>query len=174
MLADFARRVASLRDAGGTLRGIHREIASVRSEFVELRSAKQRLEKMLADGFFTFMQKVDATSFKVLCTVLAEGDVAKASRTLGMADTSVRRIIRQWRSMGKEYRAMEDLVRWRKAVGRKETVVLSDRVLLGEAKKSEYPDLLADVLEKVTEMTGGNWEEKAEELEGMLRAVVES
>jgi len=173
MLAEFARRVASLRDAGGTLRSIHREIAAVRSDFVELRSAKQKLEKMLADGLFAFTRKVDAESFKVLCCVLAEGDVAKACRTLGMADTSVRRIIRGWRGMGKEYRAMEDLVRWRKAVGRKETVVLNDQVLLGQAKNSDYPEVVADVLEKVTEMTGDNWQEKAEELEEMLRPMVQ-
>ena len=170
---EFERRAASLRDEGGTLRSIHREIAAVRGDFAELRSAKQRLEKMLADGLFAFTRKVDAASFKVLCCVLAEGDVAKAGRTLGMADTSLRTIIRRWRGMGKEYRAMEDLVRWRKAVGRKETVVLNDQVLLGQAKNADYPELVADVLEKVTEMTGDNWQEKAEELEEMLRAVRE-
>ena len=66
--------------------------------------------------------------------------------------------------MGKEYRAMLDLVRWRKAVGRKETVLLSDNLLLGKAQSVDYPQLIADVLEKVTEMTGGNWEKKAKEL----------
>jgi hypothetical protein len=169
MLAEFGKRVASLRDGGGTLRSIHREIAAVRKDFVELRTAKRQLEKMLADGLFAFTRKVDPESFKVLCCVLAEGDVAKASRTLGMADTSVRTIIRRWSGMGKEYRSMLDLVRWRKAVGRKETVVLNDNVLLGQAKNAEYPELIADVLEKVTEMTGDNWMEKAGELEEMLR-----
>jgi hypothetical protein len=142
----------------------------VRSDFVELRSAKQRLEKMLADGLFAFTRKVDATSFKVLCCVLA--DVAKASRTLGMPDGSVRTLMRRWSGMGKEYRAMLDLVRWRKAVGRQETVPLNDKVLLGLAKSTDYPGMVADVLEKVTEMTGDNWQEKAEELEEMLRGAV--
>ena len=32
---------------------------------------------MLADGVFAFTRKVDPVSFKVLCTILAEGDVAK-------------------------------------------------------------------------------------------------
>jgi len=166
--------VASLRDAGGTLRNIHREIAAVRSGFVELRSAKQRLEKMLANGLFAFTQKVDAGSFKVLCAILAEGDVAKASRTLGMPDASVRTLMRRWRGMGKEHRAMLELVRWRKTVGRKETVPLNDNVLLGKAESADYPVVVADVLEKVTEMTGENWQEKAEELEEMLRAVAGS
>ncbi len=51
---------------------------------------------------------------------------------------------------------MLDLVRWRKAVGRNETVMLSDSVLLGKAETEDYPGLVADVLEKVTEMTGDN------------------
>jgi hypothetical protein len=168
ILAEFTKRLASLRNTGATLVSIHREIARVGTEVVELRSAKQRLEKMLADGMFAFTKKVDATSFKVLCTVLAEGDVAKAGRTLAIPDGSIRTLMRRWRSMGKEYRAMLDLVRWRKAVGRTETVPLSDNVLLGRAESVDYPGLISDVLGRVTEMTGDNWQEKAEELEEML------
>ena len=121
VLADFMKRATAIRDDGGTLRSIHREISAVRSEFVELRSAKQQLERMLAEGLFAFTRKVDAESFKVLCGVLAEGDVAKASRTLGMPDGSIRTLMRRWRGMGKPYQVMLDLVRWRKAVGGKET-----------------------------------------------------
>jgi len=173
MWTEFERRAASLRDDGGTLRSIHREIAAVRSEVVELRSAKQQLEKMLAEGLFAFTRKVDAASFKVLCCVLAEGDVAKASRTLGMSDGSLRTLMRRWRGMGKPYQVMLDLVRWRKAIGGKETVALNDNILLGQTKSADQPALVADLLEKVTEMTGDNWREKAEEMEEMLRAAVE-
>src|SRR6185295_5977274 len=63
-------------DVAEILAGIHSEIAAVRKDFGELQSAKQRLEQMLADGVFAFTGKVDATSFKVLCTILAEGDVS--------------------------------------------------------------------------------------------------
>ncbi len=55
-------------------------------------------------------------------------------------------------------------------MGRKETVALNDNVLLGKTDTEDYPGLIAGVLEKVTEMTGENWQEKAEELEEMLRA----
>lgn len=48
---------------------------------------------------------------------------------------------------------------------------LNDSVLLGKADQDDYPELMADVLEKVTEMTRDNWREKAEELEEMLRPV---
>ncbi len=169
MLREFGRKIASLRDAGGTLRSIHREIAAVRSEYVELRSAKQQLEKLLGEGLLAFARKVDATSFKVVCTVLAEGDVAKASRTLGMPDGSVRSLMRRWNGMGKEYRMMLEMVRWRKRTGLKEAVPLKNHVLLGETKNSDYPEVMADLLEKVTEMSGENWQEKADELEEMLR-----
>jgi hypothetical protein len=153
---------------------IHREIAAVRKEFGELRSAKETVEKMLAGGLFEFTRRVDTVSFKVLCAVLAEGDVAKAGRRLGMADGSVRTLMRRWRGMSKEYRAMSELVRWRKAVGRKETVPLNDQVLHGKADRTDYPGLIADVLEKVTEMTGENWRKKAGELEEMLRPVTQA
>ena len=57
-VAEFVSRLARARQCGTVLSSIHREIASVRSDFVELRSAKQRLEKMLADGLFAFTRKV--------------------------------------------------------------------------------------------------------------------
>jgi hypothetical protein len=155
------------------LAGIQREIAAVRSEFVELRSAKQRLEKMLADGLFAFTQKVDAHSFKVLCTILAEGDVAKASRVLGVPDASVRTSLRRWGGMGKEYRAMLDLVRWRKAMGRKGTVALNDRVLLEKAESVDYPGLLSDVLDGLMSMTEVNWKYESGKLAELLRPAVQ-
>jgi hypothetical protein len=154
------------------LAGIREEIASVRGEFVELRSAKERLEKMQAQGLFGFAQKVDATSFKILCAVLAEGDVAKASRALGMPDGSVRTLMRRWRGMGKEYCAMLDLVRWRKAIGRRETVALNENVLLEKADRVDYPGLLADVLDGLLSMTEENWAERCEELAELLRPAV--
>src|SRR5678815_2665272 len=43
----------------GVLERIYREIAAVRKDFVELRGAKERLEKMLADRVFAFTRKVD-------------------------------------------------------------------------------------------------------------------
>jgi hypothetical protein len=172
-LSEFARRVGSLRETGGTLRSIHREIAAVRGDFVELRSAKQRLEKMLADGLFAFTRKVDAASFKVLCAILAEGDVAKASRSLQMPEATVRAVVRRWGNRGKEFRTMQDLVRWRKSVGRKETVPLNDNVLLGKAESVDYPGLLADVLDGLVSMTEDNWQQRCEELAEMLRPGVQ-
>lgn len=172
MWAEFERRAGSLRDDGGTLRSIHREIAAVRSEVVELRTAKQRLEKMLADGLFAFTQRVDPGSFKLLCTILAEGDVAKAGRSLDLPEETVRAAVRRWQSKGKEYRAMLELVRWRKKVGRKEKVPLNDAIVHGRAQTVDFPGLLADVLDGLLSMTDENWADECEKLAELLRPVV--
>ena len=142
------------------------------SYFGELRSAKQRLEKMLADGVFAFTRKVDARSFKILCAILAEGDVSKASRALGMPDPSVRTLMRRWRGREKEHLAMLELVRWRKKVGRKETVPLNEAVMQGKAETTDYPGLLSDVLDGLLSMTDGNWQERCEELAELVRTAM--
>lgn len=172
VLADFMKRATAIRDDGGTLRSIHREIAAVRSEFVELRTAKQRLEKMLADGLFAFTQRVDPASFKLLCTILAEGDVAKAGRSLDLPEETVRAAVRRWQSKGKEYRAMLELVRWRKKVGRKEKVPLNDAIVHERARTVDFPGLLADVLDGLLSMTDENWADECEKLAELLRPVV--
>jgi len=172
VLADFMKRATAIRDDGGTLRSIHREIAAVRSEFVELRSAKQRLEKMLADGLFAFTQKVDPASFKVLCTILAEGDIAKAGRSLDLPEETVRAAVRRWEGKGKEYRAMLELVRWRKKVGGKGKVPLNDAIVHERAQTVDFPGLLADVLDGLLSMTDENWAEQCEALAELLRPVV--
>jgi hypothetical protein len=171
-LASWAARVAGQRENTGTLLSIHREIAAVRGDFVELRTAKQRLEKMLADGTFAFTRKVDATSFKILCTILAEGDVAKAGRRLGITDSMMRYTLSRWEHRGQAYAAMLDLVRWRKRVGRKETLPLNDNILHEKAEITDYPGLLSDVLDGLLSMTETNWQELCEELADLLRPVI--
>ncbi len=169
MLDEFAKRLVSLRRSGETLVSIHREIAAVRHDYAELRTAKQRLERMLAEGMFAFTRKVDPVSFKVFCAILADGDVAKASRTLEMADQTMRDLLGTWRSRGKEYSVMLDLVRWRKRVGRTEKVALNENILLGKSASSDNPGLLAEVLQGLAAMTAHNWQPLSEELAGMLR-----
>ena len=170
MLAEFARRVASLRAGSGTLLNIHQEIAAVRKDFSELRSAKQRLEKMLADGLFAFTRKVDPRSFQAFCTILAEGDISKAARALGMGDSTLRDMLRAWAERGDAYRRMLDLVRWRKQVGRTDTVRLNENIILGKAESMDHPGLLSDLLDGLLSMTAGNWEDLSAELAEMLRA----
>ncbi len=171
VLASWAAAVAA-RPGPTILEGLHREIAAVRKDFVELRTAKQRLEKMQAEGMFAFTRKVDATSFKVLCAVLADGDVAKAGRTLGISDPMMRKTMRQWRDRGPAYRAMLDLVRWRKRVGRKETLALNDSIIHEQAETTDYPGLLSDILDGLLSMTETNWQDLCEDLAARLRPVI--
>lgn len=171
ILASWAAAVAS-RPGPTILEGLHREIAAVRKDFVELRTAKQRLEKMQAEGMFAFTRKVDATSFKVLCAVLADGDVAKAGRTLGISDPMMRKTMRRWRDRGPAYAAMLDLVRWRKRVGRKETLALNDSIIHEHAETTDYPGLLSDILDGLLSMTDTNWQDLCEDLAARLRPVL--
>jgi hypothetical protein len=121
---------------------------------------------------FAFTQKVDAKSFQAFCTILAEGDVSKAARNLGMGDSTLRDLLRDWQGGGGAYERMLDVVRWRKSVGRTETVPLSDEVILGKARPTDYPALLSEVLEGLLSMTASNWEDLSKELAEMLRAEI--
>jgi hypothetical protein len=172
VLNAWSARVTSQRQNSNTLLSIHREIDAVRKDYVQLRTAKQRLEQMLTDGMFAFSRKVDTTSFKILCAVLAEGDIAKAARALDMGDPLIRKTLRKWRSKGPAYLAMLDLVRWRKQVGRKGNVPLHDSILLGQAQATDYPGLLSDILDGLLSMTEDNWQDLCEELATSLRPAI--
>jgi hypothetical protein len=148
---------------------IRRGFASVRQDFRELHASKQRLEQMLSEGLFAFTRKVDAPSFKVFCAILAEGDVAKASRTLGLGDSTLRDLLRQWHGKKEAYQAMLDVVRWRKKVGGKGKVPFNDAVLHEKVSPADYPALLADVLDGLLSMREEDWQERCEELAELLR-----
>jgi predicted component of type VI protein secretion system len=112
---------------------------------------------------------VDARAFKIICTIFAEGDVAKASRELKMRDSTLRDEIKAWKGRGKAYETMLDLVEWRKSVGRHVEIPLNDAILLERSKSVDHPALLSDVLDGLLSMTEGNWEDKVEELAEVLR-----
>jgi hypothetical protein len=166
---EFEERSATRRDSGKILRQIHEKIAQVGVEQKELRRAKERLEKMQGEGLFAFTKGVDARAFKIICTIFAEGDVAKASRELKMRDSTLRDEIKAWKGRGKAYETMLDLVEWRKSVGRHVEIPLNDAILLERSKSVDHPALLSDVLDGLLSMTEGNWEDKVEELAEVLR-----
>ena len=169
ILDQFARRLAENGGAGELLRGIHREIATVRTDFNQLRDAKRRLEAMVADGLFKFVQKIDLDSLKVVCAILAHGDASKAARMLDLPDSSIRNRLRRWRRQGKEHKLLLDLVRWRKKIGRVELVRLDDSILEGKRSSSDYPALISDVLEGLLSVNEDNWQAMCEELADLLR-----
>jgi hypothetical protein len=179
MLAEFAKRLTRgsnvatmVQRIDDNLQAIAKGSAELRLENQELKGAKQQLERMLAEGMFAFTRKVDASSFKLLCTILAEGDVAKAGRKLGIGDPMMRYTLRQWKDRGGAYEMMLDLVRWRKKVGRKEELPLNDAILHERAETADYPGLLSDVLDGLLSMTGENWQDLCAELAEMVRPAV--
>jgi hypothetical protein len=90
---------------------------------------------------------------------------------LATPEATVRAVVRRWRAKGKEYRAMADLVRWRKKVGQKEKLPLNEAIVHERAQSADYPALLSDVLDGLLSMTEENWAERCEELAEMLRVV---
>ena len=173
MFGPIVARELNSSGAVQALEGIHREIAAVREDRVQLRAENKRLKELQSEGLFKFTQKLDASSFKILCTILAEGDVAKASESLEMGDSTLRAVLRKWKGRGKAYASALDLVRWRKKVGRAEKVPLSDSVLTEKGSSVDYPGVLSDVLDELLSMTDENWEGKMEALAEVLRPYVD-
>ncbi len=169
VLENFMRHWAEGHNTGLLLQDIHREIAAVRQDYHECRTAKDRLERMLAEGYFSFVQQVDPQSLKRFCAILATGTVAKASRTLGVPDSTLRESIRAWASLGPAYQSMLDLVAWRKKVGRKINVPLNDAVLHEKSESVDYPGLISDTIDMLLSMSGDNWKQQCDTIADLLR-----
>jgi len=152
------------------LRGIHQEIAEVRSEYAALKSARDHLQQMQAEGLLEFLSRVDSTSFKQLAAILSAGDVAKASRTLGIKDATLRSALAAWKTRGPAYQGMLELVRWRKKSAGRAKIPFNENILHERAASVDFPGLLADVLEGLISMNEANWEGRVEELKELLRS----
>ena len=156
----------------GLFQTVLHKLESVRTEYHEMKTIKERLEKMQAEKLFAFTDGIDPDSFRVLCSILANGDVAKASRALNMKDSTLRTRVVDWETRGPTYKVLIELVRWRKSIGRKGIVPLNESIIKGTAAHADFAGLLADVLDEVLEMTEENWEEKADALANLLRPYV--
>lgn len=152
-----------------------RALEELRRELARLRKAVPASTQPASDlrqlgkELTSFTGRIDASSFQILCAVLATGDVAKASRQLRIPDATVRSVIKGWRGQGAAYKTMVDLVRWRKQVGRRETVRLNESIFAAQTSSTDYAGLLADVLEHLLDMTEDNWEARSRELTDLLR-----
>jgi hypothetical protein len=158
------------RDVGlvKTIEKIGRDIEAVARNTYELQTARARLEQMQGENLFRFVQKIDSDAFRIVCAILACGDVAKASRALEMKDSTVRDVIRSWERRGEPYRGLLRLVQWRKGSRIKGTVPFND-AMLHKKEESAREAILADVLDGLMGMTEGNWEDVCEELKELLR-----
>jgi hypothetical protein len=152
-----------------TLQDIRADISSIKTDYRELKSAKERLEQLRLQGLFKFTEKIDPDSFRIFCAVIAHGDIAKASRALNRPDSGLRSHIARWRRRGPAYRALTEMVRWRKRLGRRSPVLLSEAILNPKSATADYPGLLSDTLDTLLEMDEYNWPDKVESLVALLR-----
>lgn len=152
---------------------IMQELGRVREEYYDHRTARRRLEQMQSEKLFAFADRIDPESFRILCAVMANGTVAKASRALNMKDSTIRTRMARWPKLGSAYLVLADLVRWRKAMEQKGTVVIPESVLKNSAPQIDFQGLLSDLLDEVLSMDGENWSDKAEALAALLRPYVE-
>jgi len=157
----------------GRLAQIEGKLEGAVKELRETQTAKERLQEMVAAGLLKFVKRVDARSIKVICAVLARGDMAKAARAAGLKYSTMWDLVAGWRGRGKDYAILADLVRWRKQMRFRGTVPLDETMLESKTPDTDYAGLLGDVLEGLLEMTEEKWEEKCETLADLLRSRVE-
>jgi len=172
LVSAFHRQTLSAIDQVRTeVEAVSRHQSQLRKENDELKTAKARLAEIQADGLLAFVQKIDALSFKVVCAVLLHGDVAKASRALGMGDSTLRDIIRSWKGRGGPYLGLAELLSSRKGKGVQATVPFNDALLYQNEDVSDRQAVLAEVLEGLLSMTDNNWPDVCAELVLQLKKV---
>ncbi|MFN7140428.1 MAG: hypothetical protein ACK4UN_13910 [Limisphaerales bacterium] len=158
----------SREDLAKTIEKMGRDIEAVARGTYELQTARARLEQMQGENLFRFVQKIDSDAFRIVCAILAHGDVAKASRGLKMKDSTVRDVLRSWERRGEPYRGLLRLVQWRKGSRIKGTVPFNDAMLYQKNLETNRESVFRDVLDGLMGMTEGNWEDVCEELKEML------
>ncbi len=173
ILAEFDRVLAT-RGEGlvKTVENIGRNIEAVAKQNEDLRAAKARLEQMQAEGLFAFAKKIDRETRNIFFSILAKGDVAKASRELDIKDSTLRSKIADWKNRGKVYAALAEFVRWRKAIHGQAGREVAKRLISGAERDVDYSALIQDVLVELESFNRDNWEEKCEELADLLRGTV--
>jgi len=169
ILDRFTAGLADLPTIKPVLEGIRREIAAVAADRRDLIAAKTRLEQMQGEGLFGFIKKIDRESLDIFFTILAKGDLAKASRALVMNDSTLRSKVAGWRKRGKPYLALAEFVRWRKSINGEAGMEIAKRMVSGGERSVDHAGLLQDTLEILGTFNPDNWEEKCETLAELLR-----
>ena len=169
VLAAFYRKLAEPSAMAKTVERIDRNIEAVGKQNQELRAAKARLEAMQAEGLFAFASKIDRTTLDQFFAVLASGDVAKASRDLGMKDSSLRSIITRWKGRGKAYAALAEFLRWRKSIKGEAGKEFAKRLASGGERGTDYPALIRDVIGELESFNPDNWADRCDDLSKLLR-----
>jgi hypothetical protein len=136
-----------------------------------LRAENAALAQMQAEGLLTFVQKIDADSFKLVVAVLVHGDVAKAARALDVGVDRVRWQMRQWKARGGVHEALLDLIKWRK--GKRLPGLCEFKEALAKVSAgADRESVLSEVLSGLMSMTDGNWQDVCADLKVELRKLM--
>jgi hypothetical protein len=117
------------------------------------------------------VNKIDREARELFFAILAAGDTAKASRDLGMKDSTLRSKIAKWRKRGKPYVALAEFVRWRKSIKGQAGIDFAKRMASGADRETDYPALIRDIIMDLEEINADNCEEKCDKLANLLRQV---
>ena len=172
VLDRFAAGLAEGSGLAGTVEKIGRSLEAIANNQIQLQSSKARLEQMRGQGLFGFVTKIDRDSLNLFFAILAHGDPAKASRALGMKDSTLRSKIDGWRSKGKAYRPLIEFLRWRKSIKGRAGMEFAKRQASGGERDTDWGALMQDVLAELEEFNSDNWAEKCEQLSEILRSLV--
>lgn len=169
VLERFVAQLADVPTIKPVLEGIRRELVAVRDDRRNLTATKDRLEKMQGEGLFGFVQKIDKDTLSLFFSILASGDIAKASRALDLKDSTLRSQIAGWRKRGKAYVALAEFVRWRKSINGQAGIDFAKRLASGAERGTDHAALIKDIIEALEEFNPENWEDKCESLANLLR-----
>ena len=152
----------------GKLDAVVQNHGELREENTKLREGKAALAAMQAEGLLIFVHKIDAEAFKLLVAVLIHGDVAKAAEALELNLEQVRWDLRKWRAGGGVYRALAEMIHWRK--GKQVTGMWQfNDALKNLTAGTDRESVLKEVLSGLMSMTEGNWQDVCGELRVELR-----
>lgn len=171
VLREVRGMVRTMETMAGDLKTVAKNQHELRKENATLREAKERLAAMHAEGLLTFVHKIDADAFKLLVAVLVQGDVAKAVEALGLDKERVRWQLRSWRARDDAYRALVELIKWRK--GRRMAGVCEFKDALANVTAgTDRESVLSEVLSGLMSMTDGNWQDVCADLKVELRKLM--
>lgn len=119
--------------------------AMAKNEY-ELRQENAELQRLHAEGYLKFIEKLNAEDFAAFVAIMAKGNRKAAAESLNIPLRSFYDRVAKWPGMGPEYKRIIRMVEWRKNIGRKIIVRLPDSIL-GTANKNqpENPDIIKDV-----------------------------
>ena len=168
LLLEMRGMAQTMATMAGNLDTVAKRDFELRKEIHDLRTANEAVAAMHSDGLLIFVHKIDAEAFKLLVAVLIHGDVAKAVEALELNLERVRWDLRKWRAGGGVYRALAEMIHWRKGKCVTGMWQFND-ALKNLTAGTDRESVLKEVLSGLLSMTEGNWQDVCAELRVELR-----